>query len=754
MADEITENKTLITDEILAEMEKVSQLEKGMKFLNARQGSVEKSVSLLKTMVGKDATDQEQSNNVISEDGEETEGDEKNVLKDNKLKPHLTDVEKKRYENIGVEFIKGSQKVFDEIKKAEVLKGKMSTRTASALKKKESENKSKTEKKTGSLMSSFLKLGLAITALYVLIENFGDKFTQAFPDLSDKISIGTDVIKNVFKNIGDFLNKHIGSHLRAAFGNIRTGIDTFFDKTLPNAVYKSGLVIVKAFGGKITKEMENLDTVTTNTVADSIESGKQRAEQNYVTLQDVFSSRQEIDKAKSQIALDSFRQMGEVGDRLLAQLGSIVAHNNETSAFVVNETEQNDAEKIKMLQGQITEKQVNVILQTVYEKKMAEDNQIDDDELRVIYRNLGMERGANEEEKNEIFEAFKNNAAVKQFFGRGDNADFQNSGLGKVLPVFDKRLGEALGAANRQDEWKQLETTKRQIMKATEEGIKPVETVVNTTIVQPQNQEISTEIAGDVFVDKLTTLYETFKTAFGGDGIWQTLSASAEIIVNNLYKAFLEPINELLGRWLLDTKHWQDFAKTVGSYAKTEEQSSATGGAVAPTVAAEKTVERGNQGSKGAEVVQQKSINPVVLIDLSLDSSIAGNAQEIQTAAQNLVKKMEETNKKLGDIANYFKNKTVNNTTVVVQGNKTSNQGTQKNNKTSNQDAQKNNKTENDGKQNNDSLEKVRGDLTKAIISLQGEVKIIADYLEAHDNDGEHDDPSLNFSLQSQPTAR
>ena len=60
------------------------------------------------------------------------ENDEDNVLEEKKISPNLTPVEKKRYKLIGEEFMKGAGVVFNEIKKQQQLKEKMSTQTKEA----------------------------------------------------------------------------------------------------------------------------------------------------------------------------------------------------------------------------------------------------------------------------------------------------------------------------------------------------------------------------------------------------------------------------------------------------------------------------------------------------------------------------------------------------------------------------------------------------------------------------------------------
>jgi hypothetical protein len=107
----------------LEEIKKVSELEKSLSFLQARQGAVERSVTELRELAEGQSAGEIDEKNVINEDDDKKETPEekkkeKDVIKQDKIKPHLEAFEKKRYEAIGVEFAKGTEKVFNEIKKS------------------------------------------------------------------------------------------------------------------------------------------------------------------------------------------------------------------------------------------------------------------------------------------------------------------------------------------------------------------------------------------------------------------------------------------------------------------------------------------------------------------------------------------------------------------------------------------------------------------------------------------------------------
>ena len=80
---------------------------------------MENSVTNLREVVEAKTGTSEDPKQVISEETKDIpEEDDKNKVKDDKLKSSLETSEKKRYENIGVEFAKGASKIFNELEKA------------------------------------------------------------------------------------------------------------------------------------------------------------------------------------------------------------------------------------------------------------------------------------------------------------------------------------------------------------------------------------------------------------------------------------------------------------------------------------------------------------------------------------------------------------------------------------------------------------------------------------------------------------
>jgi hypothetical protein len=80
---------------------------------------VENSVTTLREVVeAKTATSEDPTQVISEETKDEPVKEDKNKVKEDKLKSSLDSTEKKRYENIGVEFAKGAGKIFNELEKA------------------------------------------------------------------------------------------------------------------------------------------------------------------------------------------------------------------------------------------------------------------------------------------------------------------------------------------------------------------------------------------------------------------------------------------------------------------------------------------------------------------------------------------------------------------------------------------------------------------------------------------------------------
>ena len=134
----------VLTDTILDELSKVSEIEKMVFKVQDHSYFTSSEVHNLEARVDglQEKVDEKESTTL---DGDRKYGD--NVTSDkDKINPILKTDERKRYENIGVEFAIGAERVFNELKKAEELKEKMRIKKIENIDVEQEQKKEKDEK--------------------------------------------------------------------------------------------------------------------------------------------------------------------------------------------------------------------------------------------------------------------------------------------------------------------------------------------------------------------------------------------------------------------------------------------------------------------------------------------------------------------------------------------------------------------------------------------------------------------------------
>lgn len=247
----MAEQDNLSFDNIINELYRVDVIEKENSLLKEK---VEEQAAVIDKL-GKDTQE------VKEKAGIEESGKEKNVIGSEKLPATLTTSERRRYQNIGKEFIDGAGAQFQKILKGVKFKSMMSTMrekfTAGIDKIKGFVKKAK-EKKW-----FFAKLILIATLLGVIIHHFKEKILNVIPNLgdyiselfkkgkawvSDSISDMMDWVKN---KMGDF----ISDALRQTFSYMKTAVSNFFSFTLPDAIVNLYLHILSAFSDDAAQEL-------------------------------------------------------------------------------------------------------------------------------------------------------------------------------------------------------------------------------------------------------------------------------------------------------------------------------------------------------------------------------------------------------------------------------------------------------------------------------------------------------------------
>ncbi|MBO5827417.1 MAG: hypothetical protein J6R59_03000 [Paludibacteraceae bacterium] len=186
---------------------------------------------------------------------------EKSIIDKNQLKASLSSSEKKRYQNIGKEFIEGAGKEFKNILKASKFKSMMSTvkeKFTAGIKKVKSAIK-KVKKASGFLGKLMLIVGLLGAIFYV----FKDKIMNAVPNI-------TGFIKDIFEKAKNFIGKFVenafdfvkggaksflAGGVSGLIGYLKDSLVIFFSRTLPDAIFGLYVNILSMFGNDDAQDL-------------------------------------------------------------------------------------------------------------------------------------------------------------------------------------------------------------------------------------------------------------------------------------------------------------------------------------------------------------------------------------------------------------------------------------------------------------------------------------------------------------------
>lgn len=296
-------------EQVLRELSKTEELEKQNAQLQKQVDEQSKAIETLK----------KGEKEVKEKTGIEEGGKEKNVIGAEKLPATLTTSEKKRYQNIGKEFIDGAGDQFQKILKGVKFKSMMSTMrekfTAGIDKIKGFVKKAK-EKKW-----FFAKL-IAIAALLgVIIHHFKEKILGVIPNLGEYINDlfkkGKDWIAESLSAtmtwLGDGISNMFERLISTSFKELKSLVNTFFTDTLPNAVVQLYLGILSAFSDDaanlLTEEDKRVTQEMGSQIADAAEAQyiQSREEANVFNSIKELYNRFETDEEFDQSAYNKLR---------------------------------------------------------------------------------------------------------------------------------------------------------------------------------------------------------------------------------------------------------------------------------------------------------------------------------------------------------------------------------------------------------------------------------------------------------------
>lgn len=618
----------IIPDAVLEEFEKVSQIEKDVRFLQVRQGAVEKSLSEFREIIKPESDGKTNQENVTSDNNSKEKTENKDLVKQDKLKPHLETVEKKRYENIGVEFAKGAEKVFRELKKAEELKKKMSTKSLETANIKVDKKKEEKTKKKGGLGAMLLKLGIAIAAVVAVIEVFKEKIDDIIPNFSTNYNNFIQPIKNAGDKITDaissYLTNTIGGLLRNTFtegdDSVKSLLVNFLTMSLPNVIYQSGLALIEAFGGNVTTSMQYIDSQLQGKVDSALGAGaaadsalteaEAKARNNMGVLLDPLATEGALRAARAEMGKDA---MALVGNGLVESFGKVLLGNNnaQNAGAVVTSS------YASTLMSALTESYTDANGQ---QQQVVIDDGINDQELRHIHNRLAI---------SENFDTWKNRPEVQNFFGNGAVNTEGVRNLNKAVQNFNDRAQRFRNRSQLNEVNQQLATTIRQDVIREGQG-----TV--TLTVEP------VKLAQDAFVFELNQIYETFKNGVFGSDFGSKLLNSVTDVTKYAYEQFLLPMFTIV----------QESFPQISSQMQQQNQNNQRNGT--PQQPTRRGARRSSNNQASSRPSSPRTIqvngngnNPVVVIDFSLSPTVVNAAQAIADVKNEIITYVKQTNEKL-----------------------------------------------------------------------------------------------------------
>lgn len=626
--ENVNQTSSVITDDVLKEIEKVANIEKQMSFLNARQGSVERAVSELQEKNKVEATSDVE--NTISEDTKEKETkkqkEDKNVLKkDDKLKAQLDSIEKKRYENIGVEFAKGAEKIFKELEKAKEIQEKMRTKGIDNLEKKDKDVQEK-KKKSG---FSFLKLGLAIAAVGTLLYLFRDtidKFIPGFKSGAEKVF--TPIKNGATKIFGTIIDSIVGI-FHTVFDSIFDGKDgvketmrLFFLGTLPDVMFKSGLAIISALGGKVDSNVasyEGQEEAALNMAmkfAESEQERRQKAAQEQAELHrnvllDPLSSPGEIEAAQRRIGIDAMMAVGGDLYKRVADLYGVSEKQFVTHASYAN----NFMDFIKNHQD---------VLNSDYESgniQMA----------RLVYEQRTGKKALQEDGTHTgDFSTW-----LTDTWNKSMTAETWTQ-LQKANDDFGKRMTSISDLDNKT---KQMNLYRRELANTPRVNGLRFDSKDSSQLVLKIKPE---EISQNALAEECSVLFGDLKTMFSGESVnLPDLAKSSLSFINELIRELVQP----LVNTLIDVEEF--IIEIISSFSL---PSNRNGGSNSSNGSGGKQSGVGGFISSLSQAVTPED-EPVILIDFDLNGNLLGIFNEMFTEYPKLVETMKSTNETLRKIS-------------------------------------------------------------------------------------------------------
>lgn len=247
MADQTPQNNNTNWQYFLQQLEKVQKLSNRVNRAQIRMNYTDNEISEIKEAVGLDQGQKQ-----------------KNVIT-NEVPSTLSVSQKKRYEEIGKQFVQGAGKQFARIKAAIKLKDKMKTKKDVFVENaKKVKQASKKQIKTGGFWLKIMAIVAILGMVGLLLK---DKISTMLPDLGDEVGGFGDKVYAFFERLVSGMVQYSTNMLGGTLGGIiqyvctnliPNTISTFFNATLPTAMVASTLAVMSLFSDSAEEQARAL----------------------------------------------------------------------------------------------------------------------------------------------------------------------------------------------------------------------------------------------------------------------------------------------------------------------------------------------------------------------------------------------------------------------------------------------------------------------------------------------------------------
>lgn len=637
-----TTNSPMVDDRVIQELEKITELEKKQESLSTSNESIRQDVAELK----------EKSEN-------KDDKKDKNVIEDKELLPTLKSIEKKRYQVIGEEFMKGASVIFDEIKKAEELKQKMSTKNDKQEELKKAEDVAKKEKPKKKV-SKFVMLGLAIAAVAGVLYTFRDKFSKLFEN-SD--GIGAQISKvfagvsslgdSLLDSVMDVVGKIIGGFFGEGNSKLYDLIDRFFTKTLPTSIKNAGLQVISIFSEDANKSlMSQTDDALETTKVALEEEGETydpaAAQQKFISaLQDAKTFNHvkkeaalaSLNDETKKLLLPLFNQQLLIGAKDENEKKARVYQGAESAFTIMMIQQLAQAENFKMLEALRAGQANSGLSQQQFEEYKQQF-------VNIVASSLGQGHIDMTTAEGQMYYNQVSNTLFSGEYGNGLESLYQTiSEYQKNIEMSRKHVAASQAQSKLFDE------------AVNDEVSKHLGKQVDTEVVVKMDDEKTKEVVvGDELKDEVKKFGNLLTEMVGMQTGMLTvlLDASSKFIGDFLEKSFGTVVSLLKG--IVKTVPFlnQGEMKFLFQSPETKIQGSNSYDSTSTDVHGNaKTVTETVSGSSALNVLQSNN-RPLVIVSLSLDGTVLAKIADLKDVQDKTIKVVSATNEKMSKFLSYL----------------------------------------------------------------------------------------------------